>query len=237
MLEPHQLVLAYAAHELRAEIALQLTLAEAALADPETDMASLREMGRQVVSGCCRQARLLEALLALARSEHAQLRQEPVDLAAITARAVRANDHHRLTWRTSLAPARTLGDSRLIERLVVNLVDNAIGHNVDEGRIEVVTGTAAGRATLTISNTGALISTGELARLLQPFQRLGSDAACPDDGLGLGLSLVRAICDAHGAILTARPRQTGGLEISVAFTPQPLKARTPAGCGLAPQPS
>jgi signal transduction histidine kinase len=209
--------IAYAAHELRGELTLQLVLAEAALADPNANTAALREMGEGVVAACERQARLLEALLTLARSEHGRLRREPVDLAAIAAEVLRAHDHHGLRRTTALEPARTAGDPKLVERLVANLVANAVRHNIPGGRLDVVTYTASGSATFTIANTGPLIPTGELSRLFQPFQRLSSHAGSSANGAGLGLAIVRAIANAHEATLTARARIGGGLRVAIDF--------------------
>ena len=70
-----------------------------------------------------------------------------------------------------LEPARVAGDPDLLDRLVANLVSNAIRHNSAGGRIEVATRTEAGRAVLSVTNTGPLIPAGELQRLFQPFQR------------------------------------------------------------------
>jgi hypothetical protein len=99
-----------AAHELRGEITLQLALAEAALADPNADMAALKEMGEGVVAAFERQERLLEPLLTLARCEYGHLRREPVDLAATAAGVLRAHDHGELRSTLALEPARTTGD-------------------------------------------------------------------------------------------------------------------------------
>ncbi|MHB1571383.1 MAG: sensor histidine kinase [Solirubrobacteraceae bacterium] len=206
---------AYAAHELRGEIAVQLTLAEAVLADPDADTAALREMGEQVVASCERQQQLLEALLTLARGDHRQMRREPVDLAAVVAGVLRAHDPCTLTLTTVLQRALTVGDPPLLERLVANLISNAIRHNRPGGLVDIATCQAAGRATLTIANTGRLIRAGEVARLFQPFQRLGDRADA--SGLGLGLPIVQAIADAHGAIVTARVRPAGGLRVHVSL--------------------
>lgn len=212
-----QRFLAYAAHELRGQLALQLVVAEAALADPRADAAALRDMGECVVASCRRQERLLEALLALCRSDHGQLRRTPVDLAATADEVLRGHDHHRLTSTAALESARTTGDPQLIERLVANLVENAIRHNTPGGRLDVVTDTAAGRATFTIANTGPVVPPRELQRLFQPFQRLASHAAVSANGAGLGLAIVQAIANAHDATLTARARPAGGLAVAVAF--------------------
>jgi signal transduction histidine kinase len=208
---------AYAAHELRGQVTLQRTLAEVALADPNADTAALRDMGERVVAACERQGRLLEALLILSRSGCGSLRREPIDLATTAAETLRAHEHHGLRSTTALEPARTAGDRQLVERLVANLVDNAVRHNVPGGRLDIVTCTAAGHATLTIANTGPVIPTGELTRLFEPFQRLSSHAGPSANGVGLGLAIVQAIANAHDATVTAQARIGGGLGIGVAF--------------------
>lgn len=213
-----QRFLTYAAHELRGEIALQLTLTEVALANPNASTAALRRMGERVAAACQRQERLLEALLTLARSEYGRLRREPVDLATIAAEVLRAHDRHGLRSATALEPARTTADPHLVERLVSNLVANAIRHNVPGGRLDISTYTAAGRATFTITNTGPVVPAGELTRLFQPFQRLSSHAGPSSNGVGLGLAIVQAIANAHDAALTAQARTGGGLGIDVAFS-------------------
>jgi signal transduction histidine kinase len=215
--EADRCFVAYAAHELRGEITLQLALAEVALADPNADTATLREMGEQVAAACERHERLLEALLTLARSDYGRLRREPVDLAVTAAEVLRARDHHGLRSTTAFEPARTTGDPQLVERLIANLVENACRHNIPGGRIDIATYTAAGGATFTIANTGPLIPTGELTRLFQPFQRLGSQAAPAADGAGLGLAIVQAIAIAHDAAITAQARTGGGLRIEIDF--------------------
>lgn len=205
---------AYVAHELRTPIAFQRTLVEVALADPRADTTALREMGERVIAGCEHQRALIEAFLDLARSQRRLSRHEPVELAAITGDALRAHDLSELESVVVLEPAWTAGDPDLVERLVVNLVSNAIRHNVPEGgRIELATGIALGRAVLSVANTGPSIPAEELARLFQPFQRLDVSV----EGVGLGLAIVREIANAHRAFVTARPRAGGGLEFHVSF--------------------
>jgi signal transduction histidine kinase len=208
---------AYAAHELRGEITLQLALAGIALADPDADTVTLREMGELVVAGCERQERLLEALLTLTRGEYGQLRREPIDLAATAARVLRAHEHNPLRRVTTLEPAVITGDPELIERLVTNLVENAVRHNIPDGRLELATHTTTGRAVLATANTGPLIPTGEVDRLFEPFQRMRPFPRADDDGTGLGLAIVRAIADGHNATIDARARSSGGLRIEIAF--------------------
>jgi signal transduction histidine kinase len=228
----HRRFLAYAAHELRSGITLQVSLAEATLADPNADSDDLRQMGREIVAACWRQERLLEALLTLARSESEHLRHEPVDLAATAREALRAHDHHDLTWTTTLEPARTSGDPQLIARLVANLVANAIRHNIPGGRLRIGTRATARRAILTMANTGPLIAPGDLTRIFQPFQRLSPSAGPGTDGVGLGLAIVQAIANAHDATVTAQAPTGGGLVIDVAFPLLSERNQTP--CAVEP---
>jgi signal transduction histidine kinase len=208
---------AFVAHELRTPLATQRALLELALGDLNTDVATWREIGEDVLRACRQQERLLEACLTLARSRDGLQRREPVDLAAIAAKALRARDLDELERVVVLEPAPTSGDPDLIERLVANLVSNAVQHNIPHGRIEVETRTGAGRAVLSVANSGPLIPADDLQRLFQPFQRLNANHRTLSDGVGLGLAIVHAIADAHNARLTARVRTGGGLAIDVAF--------------------
>ena len=212
-------LVAYAAHELRGLITLQRTLAEVALADPRADVASLRAMGERVAAACERQERLLEALLSLARSEAGCEHRRPVDLASLVAAALRDHDCEGRDVGAALAPARISGDPVLLERLVANLLENAVRHNEPSGRVEIGTRTAAGkRAVLTVANSGPAVPSGELERIFEPFRRLTAlGASGGEHGLGLGLAIVAAIARAHGAAIEARARRRGGLRIEVSF--------------------
>jgi signal transduction histidine kinase len=126
-----------------------------------------------------------------------------------------------------------LGDASLAERLLANLVDNAIRYNVPGGTVTVRAGLTGGQAFLRVSNTGPAVPPGEVARLFAPFQRLAaSRAGQPRDSAGLGLSIVSAIAAAHGADLDAIAPPGGGLDIRVRFPPLPAPA--PAAPPLAP---
>jgi signal transduction histidine kinase len=182
-------------------------------------------MGQGVVAACERQQRLLEALLTLARSEYGHLRREPVDLATTAAVVLRAYDRRGDRHTSALEPAPTTGDRLLIERLVANLIENAVRHNVPGGRLDVATYTGGGRANFTIANTGPVIPTGELTRLFKPFQRRsGYERSCAG-GVGLGLAIVQAIANAHYAVVNAEARTAGGLTIEIGFPAAALAGR------------
>jgi signal transduction histidine kinase len=208
---------AYASHELRTPLTLERTLIEVALADPDATTDSLRRTCEHVLAVGEQQERLIEALLTLSRSQRGLDDREPVDLAAVAATASAAVDHEGLAFDTVLAQARTSGDPRLVERLVANLIGNAVRHNVPGGSVTVGTETRGDYATLTVTNTGPTIAPGDVPRLLRPFQRLESGRSGDRPGLGLGLSIVDAVAVAHDAKLTARARPEGGLEVHVAF--------------------
>jgi len=212
---------ANASHELRTPLTAERTLLQVTLADPEADAATLREACEQVLALGMRTERLIDALLTLATGERGIERREPCDLADLAARAVQplaevaASRNIRL--HTKLDPAPTDGDPRLVESLIANLADNALCYNVPGGWAEISTGTRGGRAVVSVRNTGPAVPPGEVGRLLQPFQRLGTERVQRTGGHGLGLAIVSAIADAHGASVTARAREGGGLDVTVSF--------------------
>ena len=212
---------ANASHELRTPLARQRALAQVAVTDPDATLESLRAAHERVLVAGRQQERLIDALLVLARGQAGLHNPERVDLARVTELVVadRRADVKRsgLDVRCPLSPATTSGDPRLVERLVTNLVDNALRHNVDGGHIEITTGEHDGQAVLTVVNTGPAVPASDIERLFQPFELLGAGRIGHGQGAGLGLSIVQAIADAHGATLIATPRSTGGLSIEVSF--------------------
>jgi len=122
-----------------------------------------------------------------------------------------------VTLGSVLEPAATGGDPQLVERLVTNLVENALRHNTPGGRADVTTGIGQGHAVLRVTNTGPVVAAEALERLFEPFQRLDPGRAGGRHGLGLGLSIVQTIATTHGATVTARPRDGGGLDVRVIF--------------------
>ncbi|MEV0590749.1 sensor histidine kinase [Nonomuraea cavernae] len=208
---------ANASHELRTPLTLQQAMAEIALADPEADAEALRAVLERLLTAGRHQERLIEALLTLARSEQGLHHREPLDLALITAQAL---DQRETTPEAPhvehvLGPAPASGDRALVERLVSNLLDNAVRHNVPGGWISVSTAMRSGRPTLRVANSGPVIPPDKVGTLLQPFQRLETSRRADGDGLGLGLSIVAAIVQAHDGGLDARPLPEGGLEVTV----------------------
>jgi signal transduction histidine kinase len=205
---------ANASHELRTPLTAERTLLQVALADPDASAPVLREACEQVLALGLRTERLIDGLLTLATGERGIQRREPVDLAAVAAKVTESKPQVRL--ELDRAPAS--GDPRLAESLIENLVDNAIKYNVPGGWVAVRTGQHDGRSVVSVSNSGPVVPAEDVGRLFEPFQRLGADRVHGrGDGHGLGLAIVGVIADAHGATVTARARQTGGLDVEVSF--------------------
>jgi signal transduction histidine kinase len=212
---------ANASHELRTPLTAQRALLQVALADPDSTVASLQAVCRDVLDLGAAQERLVDALLTLATGEQGIEHREPFDLAEVAGAVLagRAGEARRrdITVRAALGAAPATGDRSLVESLVTNLLDNALRHNIPGGSVELSTGTVDGRATLTVRNTGAVIPPAEVERLFQPFQRLGAPRLGHPAGHGLGLAIVRAIATAHDAALTPVAPAAGGLAIEVRF--------------------
>ena len=212
---------ANASHELRTPLTAEKTVLQVALADSEANTATLRSACTTALQWTEQQEHLIDALLTLASSQRGIERWEPFDLADIAQDAVL--HHHQDAERrgiridAALSAAPATGDPALAESLITNLVGNAIRHNVDEGWVEISTAITDGRADLTVSNTGPLISPDQVYRLFQPFQRTGIQRTGGAHGHGLGLAIVGAIAGVHGAELTVAARPEGGLRITVSF--------------------
>jgi signal transduction histidine kinase len=211
---------ANASHELRTPLTVSRALLEMVIADPDATVGLFRATCKQVLEEGSQQEQLIDSLLLLARSQRGLERREPVDLALVTADVLQEHEAEAagrgLGLERSLQSAPLSGDRHLIERLVSNLVGNAVRHNVPQGRVRVVVGRENDHATLAVTNTGPLVPPKDVERLLQPFQRM-SQARIGERGLGLGLSIVQAIARAHDATLAVRAQADGGLEVEVTF--------------------
>jgi signal transduction histidine kinase len=220
--------IANASHELRTPLTLERILLEAALADPGPTTDTWRSACERALAAAQRQERLIDALLTLTRSEAGIGRHEPLDLADLAGQVLTAHQAaaqaQGLPLSASLGAAPARGNPSLIERLITNLVDNAIRHNIRHGQVVVTTGTSHGHATLCVLNTGPVVPATETGRILQPFHQLDADRSRPSGGFGLGLSIVQAIAAAHTADIAVRARPEGGLEITVSF-PEPHPSR------------
>jgi signal transduction histidine kinase len=165
--ETQRRFVADASHELRTPLAIARSEVDVALADRETDPAELRAMAGRVLEANQRSERLIEDLLTLARSERQLRAAEPLDLAMAAADAleVAAPEVARLGLRVSrvLGAAPVTGDRALLERLVANLVENAVRHNRPGGWVEVDTGRAGSVSVVRVANGGLPIPPDQVA--------------------------------------------------------------------------
>jgi signal transduction histidine kinase len=212
---------ANASHELRTPLARQRAFIEVALDDAGRTVDSLEKACARVLLASEQQERLIDALLTLAQSQRGLQLREPVDLAVVVGDVLLTRQPEAqgrgLRVNARLAEAPVLGDARLAERLAVNLVANAIVHNMPGGWIEIATGMSGSSAILSVANGGPVIPPAEVQRLFQPFKRLGADRIGGHNGVGLGLSIAKAIAGAHDAQLSAHALPGGGLEIQARF--------------------
>lgn len=154
----------------------------------------------------------MEGLLLLARSENQIVERKPVDLAEVAERAIdqaRSEAAQKgVEIRGERAPAVVQGNGVLLERIALNLVQNAVRYNVPEdGWVEVTTHFGPGQALLVVSNTGPVVPAYEIDNLFEPFRRLRTERTGSDKGVGLGLSIARSVARAHGGRIIAEPRE------------------------------
>ncbi|MGW7369827.1 sensor histidine kinase [Streptomyces sp. NPDC054841] len=214
-----QRFVANASHELRTPLAINRTLLEVQLADPGAPP-ELQQLGKTLLATNERSEQLVEGLLLLARSDNQIVERKPVDLAEVAGRAVdqtRAEAEAKgVEIRGRRALAVVQGNGVLLERIALNLVQNAVRYNVPEdGWVEVTTETQPGQAVLVVANTGPVVPAYEIDNLFEPFRRLRQARTGSDKGVGLGLSIARSVARAHGGRIIAEPREGGGLVMRV----------------------
>ncbi|GAB3211900.1 sensor histidine kinase [Marinactinospora thermotolerans] len=211
---------ANASHELRTPLAINRTLLEVALADPEAS-SDLKTVGRTLLETNSRHERLIDGLLFLAKSDRELDVRTGVDLGEVS-RTVLSQlsgeiEASGLTLRSDLRGAPVIGDPVLLERLVANLVENALRYNVPDGEITVRSGINEGAPAVQVENSGPVIPAYEIEGLFEPFRRGSGDRVRSNKGAGLGLSIVRSVVRAHGGSVTAWPRSGGGIVVTVRF--------------------
>jgi signal transduction histidine kinase len=206
---------ANASHELRTPLAVQRTLIEVAMTDPTATPEMLR-LGQHLLHTNERSERLIEGLLVLARSDQGLARRVPVRLDEVVDSVLRSCTgmaaEQGVTVASQLEPRMVLGDQVLLERLVTNLVHNAIHYNVDGGSVLVTVGAWPA---LTVVNTGPVVPGEAVPGLFEPFRRLDRERTASRDGAGLGLSIVRSIALAHHGAVHGEANQGGGMRITV----------------------
>jgi signal transduction histidine kinase len=208
---------ANASHELRTPLTLNRSLVEVAM-HRRSASADVKELGEKLLQINSRHERLISGLLVLAKSENV-VERFPLDLANVVTHVIEQTADQALAANVTVTEhareAPTLGDALLIERLVHNLVENGVRHNEPGGRVLVVTRTRGDGAEIEVSNTGPVVAHSEIPALFEPFRRRAAPRLDSAKGAGLGLSIVRSVASAHDGEATARPRDGGGLVVTV----------------------
>ena len=212
---------ANAAHELRTPLAMMRTTLDVAIAKPAGVPAQTRELDSELRVDLDHADGLLENFLILARAQNGRLDERdrvalvPMITAALTARAQQIAGK-ALTVETKLAAVEATGSATLLERMIENLIENAVRHTQPGDSIEIILTAFEGeRARLTIDSSGPLLDERAVAQLAKPFKRLSQDRTGSHDSHGLGLSIVAAIATAHDGTLDLRARPEGGLRVRV----------------------
>ncbi|MFI8949706.1 sensor histidine kinase [Streptomyces sp. NPDC053750] len=208
---------ANASHELRTPLSVSKSLLDVARADPNRGPDPLIDRLHTVNT---RAIDLTEALLLLSRADRRSFTREHVDLSLVAEEATETllplAARHGVTLETDGDIAPTVGSPALLLQLATNLVQNAIVHNLPErGTVRVHTGVRPHTVVLTVENTGEQLTPQLVSTLTEPFRRATERVHTEQAGVGLGLTIVRSITQAHDGTLTLAPRPDGGLRITV----------------------
>lgn len=210
-----------ASHELRTPLAINRTLLEVALADPEVPPQT-EQLAKALLATNERSERMIEGLLSLARADNAVVDPTAVDLASVAARCAALCEaeaaEHSVQLRTAFGQVTVFGDAALLERVATNLVQNGLRYNQPGGWVDVVTYDQGTHGLLVVANSGPVVPEHAAQSLFEPFRRLeqpDGPSRPKDRGAGLSLSIVRAIVAAHHGRIAVQPRVEGGLIVRV----------------------
>ena len=223
---------ANASHELRTPLAITQTLLDVARNDPTRDQGELIERLHAVNT---RAIDVTEALLVLSRGDRRSFTREPVDLSLIVEEATETllplAEQRKITLDVTGETTQTVGSAALLLRMVTNLVENAIVHNLPTGgTVTVRTESQHDASVLRVENTGHPLPPELVPTLTEPFQR-GTERTRTDEhaGVGLGLAIVHSVVRAHDGTLDLTPRPAGGLLVTIRLpgTPQAAPGAAP----------
>jgi hypothetical protein len=221
---------ANASHELRTPLAIMRTEVEVTLADPQASSAELRRMAATVRTAIARSEDIIDKLLVLADSGEL-VDTETVALEALVAEVISrqtpAAEARGLSFALDLQAAPVQGDRALLERLVDNLVGNAVRYASADSVVAVAVGRRPDGALLRVANAGEAIGPDELPRLFERFYRRGTSRSRHSGGSGLGLAIVAAVAQAHGGAAVAESPAGGGLAVIVTLPAAPPAAALP----------
>jgi signal transduction histidine kinase len=229
--DAQRLFVANASHELRTPLALMRTTLDVAVAKPGGVPPQLKTVDAKLRIDLDQADRLLESFLVLASAQHGELGEErSVALGQTISTALAARTDpiaaKEIEVHATVSPVAVAGSETLLARMIENVIENAVRHNQQGGRIDIACELDAGHARLVIENTGPVLDEHAVAQLAQPFARLGPHRTGSENGHGLGLSIVAAIAAAHGGNLRLHTRPHGGLQVEITL-PRAAATHTP----------
>jgi signal transduction histidine kinase len=233
--ESQRRFVANASHELSTPLTTMRAALDVATAKPSLSSAQVRALDVSLRADLDQADRLLESFLVLARAQREELGEETsVSLAQVIGDALASRGQaiaaKQIELRSTVAPACVKGSETLLARMVDNLIDNAVRHNLPGGPISVMCDADQDTARLVIESGGPVLDEAVVAQLAEPFKRPGAERTGSQTGHGLGLSIVAAVAAAHGGELRLHRREQGGLgaEITLPLAPDARAATVPA---------
>lgn len=206
-----------ASHELRTPLAVLQASADNVLASPRPPKQA-RDLADEVLRQVSRSDSLMDSLLTLSRADDVTHTRQRVDLADIAARVVTEKEPRataagiRLELDVEDAPVHA--DPILMERMVANLIENAVRYNVEaDGWVTCTVTTVDGSARVEVANSGPAVNPADVEALFERFRR--GEHRSEVSGHGLGLPIVKRVADVHGGTVVAIPGAEGGLVVTV----------------------
>jgi signal transduction histidine kinase len=223
---------ANASHELRTPLATMRAVLDVAVAKPDVSP-QLTTVDANLRQGLDQADRLLESFLALSGAQHGEVgEQAELSLAQLASDALARHSEtiasKQIELHTSLAPVRVSGSETLLARMVENVIDNAVRHNQPHGSITIALRRHGERARLVVESGGRVLDQQQVARLVEPFKRLGAERTGSQNGHGLGLSIVAAIAAAHNGSVELQARPEGGLRVQITLPAVTIAQPAPA---------
>ena len=226
-------------HELRAPIASVRLMAEELERGGPPGREKLQQYLRFIGQECRRLSGVIENVLDFSRREQGreQFHFEPTDLAALVEETVSAmqpyaSERSVKLETLELGPREPVdADGRALQRVLVNLIDNALKHAPEGSRVTVGLEFAVKRVSLWVEDCGPGIPQAEHERIFERFYRIGSELRRQTQGVGLGLSIVKHVAEIHGGRVVVRSEVGQGSRFTVELPLRPVAPRNDADAG------
>ncbi|MGD0885137.1 MAG: ATP-binding protein [Thermodesulfovibrionales bacterium] len=213
-------------HDLRSPITRIRGIAEVTLTTG-TSLSEYEGMAASTIEECDRLLDMINTMLLISKTESGvdKLSHEEVDVGELVRNACELFTPTAEDKRVSLschAPGTSIvsGDVRMLQRMLSNILDNAVKYTLPEGKVEVsVSENEKQNTVVSVQDTGVGISEADLPRIFQRFYRC--DQSRSEAGTGLGLSLARAVARAHGGDITVVSRQNQGSTFTIILPKAP----------------